>query len=220
MRSVSGTRRGFGSPARTQILTLWGIILDDMSRLLYIILICIPTLQCFGQNGNEIVEEVPINLRTPVRYIPIDSISIIRPGQKVKLDFKTKQEHIGPYPPAYPSLRGTRRVPNDVHWYGDSVNLVIDGQNIQFVERKGKTVDYYLFMVECLLSNSYKLGHSLIIPYSTILDTKEDSVLFRLTIELYKQRNKDWKKISSRTKDIWINTGHLDGVLINEIEDE
>lgn len=191
---------------------------DDMIRLLlHLILICIPTLYCFGQNVNEKVEEESVNLKALVRYIPIDSISIVRPRQKVKLDFKTKEENIEPYPLAYPSLRGARLVLNDIHWYGDSVNLKIDGQNIKFIERKGKTVDYYLFMVECLISNSYKLGHSLIIPYATILEVKEDSVLFQLTIELYKQRNRDSKKIYSKTKNIWINREQLDGVLISEI---
>ncbi|MGC4023172.1 MAG: hypothetical protein QM734_15135 [Cyclobacteriaceae bacterium] len=48
--------------------------------------------------------------KAPVRFIPIDSISII---PKVKLDFKTNEKNIGRYPRAYPSLRGARPVPEN-----------------------------------------------------------------------------------------------------------
>jgi hypothetical protein len=155
--------------------------------------------------------------KAPVRFIPIDSISLVRPGQKVKLDFKTNEKNIGRFPPAYPSLRGARRVPESTAWVGDTVDLTIDREKIEFIERKGKTVDWYLFMIECLESKSYKQGHSLVIRHSIIQDIKGDSILFRLTIELYKQKsNKDWKEINLRTSDIWIKLNELDGVLISE----
>lgn len=140
--------------------------------LLNVTLFCISIINSYGQ-------EKPIyNLRPPIRFIPIDSTSIVQPGQKIKLDFKTKEQNIGYYPPAFPSLRGAKRVKDDRHWYGDTVDIAIDGQKIEFIERKGKTVDYYLFDVECLLSRNYKQGQSLVIPYSTILETKADSILF------------------------------------------
>ena len=156
--------------------------------------------------------------KAPVRFVPIDSISIVRPGQKVKLDFRTDSQDIIPYPSWYPSLRGAKRIPGDIHWYGDTVTLTIDSEEIQFVERKGKTVDYYLFGLEGLESRNYKPGYVMVIPYSIIQDNNDNSVLFRLTIELYKQkRNKKWKEINSRTTDIWIDKKDLDGVLISEI---
>jgi hypothetical protein len=50
MRSVSGTGRGFGSPARTQILTLWVIAFRQMRCL--IIILSLLTKVSFGQiNG-------------------------------------------------------------------------------------------------------------------------------------------------------------------------
>ncbi len=47
MRSVSGTRRGFGSPARTQILTL-AVIASDMTKYLTTFLLILSS-QVFGQ---------------------------------------------------------------------------------------------------------------------------------------------------------------------------
>jgi hypothetical protein len=159
--------------------------------------------------------------KAPVRFIPVDSISIVRPGQKVKLDFKTNELNIGGYPRTYASLRGAKHVPESTAWVGDTVYLTIDGKKIEFIERKGKTVDWYLFMIECLESKTYKQGHSLIIRHSTIQDIKSDSIMFRLTIELYKQKNnRKWKEINSRTIDLWIESKELEGVLISEIEDE
>jgi hypothetical protein len=176
-----------------------------------VILMLGTTLVAMSVNGQE---------KAPVRYIPTDSISFVPTNKKVKLDFKTDKQKIGKYPSYYPSLRGVNRSQDDIHWYGDTVVLAIDGQNIEFIERKGKTVDYYLFWVECLLSRDYKRGYSLVIPYSNILDIRTDSVLFRLTIDLYKKKKRHWKKLDSRTNRLWVSKERLDGVLISELEDE
>lgn len=152
-----------------------------------------------------------------VRFVPVDSISVLRPGQKVKLDFKTKDRYVGHYQAIYPSLRGARPTPDYVHWYGDTISLTIDGQKIEFGERKGKTLDWYLFGVECLISTTQSQGLVSVIPHSTIQDIKGDSILFRLTIATHKQNsNREWTEISSRTSDIWIKSKELDGVLIQD----
>ena len=149
-----------------------------------------------------------------LRYITVDSLSFIKSGQEVKLDFKTRNGDWY-YPPAYPSLRGSRYIQNKA-WVGDTVNINIDSRQIQLIERKGKIIDWYLFEVERLESNNFKQGHTLVIPKSEIRDIKSDSVLFQLTMDLYKDtKNKKWKKVDTWTKDIWIKKENLDGVLIH-----
>lgn len=154
---------------------------------------------------------------TPVRFVPVDSISVIRPGQKVKLDFKTKDPYVGHYQSKYPSLRGAKPTPDYIHWYGDTISLTIDGQEMEFGERKGKTLHWYLFGVECLISTTQSQGLLTVIPHATIQNIKGDSILFRLTIVSQKQNNnREWAEISSRTQDIWIESRELDGVLIED----
>lgn len=170
---------------------------------------------CFGQEEVEVMDS--FSEIAPVRFIPTDSLFLVKNGRKVKLDFKTKYQEVGQYPSVYPSLKGARMVSNDIHWYGDTIKLTVDGHQVEFVERKGKTVDYYLFSIECLMSTNYQQGYSMVIPYSTILDTKPEAIQFQLMIEIYKHRKKDWKKIRSLTEDVWIRREQLDGVLISEI---
>ena len=158
--------------------------------------------------------------RAPVRFIPIDSISIIRKEQNVKLDFKTKDTNVT-FPRLYPGMKGARPVPESTGWVGDTIYLTLDGERIEFIEHKGKTVDWYLFAIECLESKTYKQGHALVIRHSTIQDIRADSILFRLTIELFKEKNdSEWETVNSRIRDIWIKSKELDGVLISEIDGE
>jgi len=93
-------------------------------------------------------------------------------------------------------------------------------RDIEFIVCKGKTVDWYLFTIECHELRTYKQGSLIAIRHSTIQDINGDSILFRFAIERYKQKsNKDWKEINSRTHDFWIESNRLDGELICEIED-
>lgn len=163
-------------------------------------------------------QEVEATIGKPlVRFISVDSVSKIGKGQKVKLDFRTRQGWIGVVPLAFPGLRGSRQI--DGNWIGDTVSLTIDDEEVVFFERKGKTVDWYQFMLERLESTTYRHRHVLIIPHSTIQEIRNDSMLIRLHIELYKQRkNKNWKKINVKVRDTWMETSRLDGFLISDFD--
>jgi len=74
--------------------------------------------------------------RAPVRFVPIDSISTIPSGQKVKLDFKTNEQSAGRYPRAYPSLRGARPIPEvqcglAIQWIFLLINKGFNSLNIK-----------------------------------------------------------------------------------------
>ncbi len=157
--------------------------------------------------------------RAPVRYIPIDSISIVSSGQDVKLDFKGRTKNNGRVPTAYPWLRTAR--PTGTSWTGDTVYLTIGNERIEFIEKKGLGVDYYYFPAERLESTTYKKEHYLTIPNSQVKEISHDSISFRLTVELDKKKgNGKWKQLYSRTVDLWIKKSDLDGVLISELGEE
>ncbi len=150
-----------------------------------------------------------------LKYVTVDSLKYIKSGQEVKLDFKTNDYKLN-YSRIYPSLKGAHPIPESTIWVGDTVNLIIDDRRIEFIEYKGKTPDWYLFSAEHLESNNYTTGHILIIPGAKIIDIKGDSVLFRLTMELFEnKRTQRGNPKDSWTIDKWIPKKMLEGVLID-----
>lgn len=152
--------------------------------------------------------------RAPVRYIPIDSISFVPPGQDVKLDFKGKIKNNIRVPTCYPWLRTA--TPIGTRWVGDTIYLTIDQEKVEFIEKKGLGVDYYYFPAERLVSKTYRKEHTLIIPRAVVKEIATDSILFCLTINLYREKRNGVR--NSKERNLWIKRKDLDGVLIHELD--
>jgi hypothetical protein len=134
-----------------------------------------------------------------VNYIPVDSINTRYIGQKCKIDFKSKKtkEYIQKI-----------RIP-------DTVNIVLNNRQIDLIEVKGTGTDYWYFSKESLKSYNYQHGHLLKIDDIEIQKMTADSILFRMTFELYSNK-KPSEQIGTDKQDIWIKKGKLDGVLLKK----
>jgi hypothetical protein len=157
-----------------------------------------------------------------VKYILIDSIDSDLINRAVKLDFITPDT----------SLHGHQR-----RWSYDTIILTIDKLPVHLVEIKGRGTDHYYFADEYLQSTTYESGSILRIYKWLIKELRKDSILFELTLQVYKKTKKReyelnpdnninismysndgdlrfFRLADSRPREIWIRKSRLDGVLI------
>ena len=152
-----------------------------------------------------------------VQYVPIDSVDSKFISREVKLDFLSRG--------ASKSLR-----------IGDTVRIVLEDRIVNLVENKGWGADYYYFRYEYLESEDYLPGFVLRIYTCVLKEMTNDSILFRLTLQIYgkgkkkdyeryQQDNRDiaiynegryryFRQIDSHTTDLWIGRNILNGLLI------
>lgn len=135
-----------------------------------------------------------------VRYVPIKAINASLKGQEVKIDFKSKREKR--------ALAQKSRI-------ADTVKITLDNKPVDVIEVKGRGVDYWYFDREYLQSHTYQPGMILQIHKIVVQDITKDSILFRMTLQLFKMNeNKTLNEQSSEIQDIWIPKKSLDGIMI------
>lgn len=159
-----------------------------------------------------------------VEFVPIDSITSQFINREVKLDFTSSDTTF-----SIIKRRLTR----------DTVKLLIDNRLTDFVENKGRGVDYYYFKEEYLESESYVPGQVVRIYKCVVKEILSDSILFNLTLQVYEKcKRKEYEKneyslnnknikiyspneearyfcsVESEIRDLWIQKRRLDGLLI------
>ena len=164
------------------------LLIKMMIRLFALSFLIISNVELLGQGG--------VN----VRYVPMDSVGASIERQEVKIDFKGKN--------VKNNLTQKARIP-------DTVRIILGDKPIDLIEVKGTGVDYWYFDKEYLESNNYRSGQVLRIYKIELQKIVGDSILVRMTLQLYeKGKRKSLKQLGSETKDLWILKRMLDGVMI------
>jgi len=79
-----------------------------------------------------------------VQFIPLDSIDFLKKDEQVKIDFKGKDHPFSLVETKYKSLKGAKFNSKYMLFIGDTVRVTLDGRQVEFIEIKGKTTDYYV----------------------------------------------------------------------------
>src|SRR5690606_12741695 len=106
-----------------------------------------------------------------VKYIPIDSVDASHVGLNAKIDFKGKRD---------------KKYVIQMARHRDTVNILLNNRLIDLIEVKGTGVDYWYFDMEYLKSYNYQAGQFLKIKDIEIQKVETDSILFRMTLELFR----------------------------------
>jgi hypothetical protein len=135
-----------------------------------------------------------------VLYTPVDYVDVRFVGKKVKIDF-----------------RGQRTKQNIIEKsrIADTVTLIVDNRQFTIIERKGTGADYWYFDKEALESIDYKPGHLLRIEDIELKNVQNDSILFRMTFNIYKVTISSGEPISV-AKDVWVSKNIIEGILEKE----
>lgn len=140
-----------------------------------------------------------------IGYIPIDSLQPSDTGRQVKIDFK------------HPGINTPPRQIRHFVEPKDTGQITLEGNSIDLIERRKIYVDHGSYKDQYLETPGYSDNRILRIYDSEILEVKNDSILFRLYLEIYTTRkNKIAGDPVRQTVTSRIGKNKLDGVMIKK----
>jgi hypothetical protein len=146
--------------------------------------------------------------RWNIGYIKIDSITSKDISRLVKVDFKKK------------SFSESKNENSSIRYFitpKDSGQIVIWKDTIELIERRYIYVDDGSYNAQYLECPDYEPGRLLRVYENEIMEVKEDSILFRLYIEIYNKRKGKITGEPYRDSALcWISKDKLDGVMIKK----
>ncbi|MDX2360812.1 MAG: hypothetical protein QNK23_08405 [Crocinitomicaceae bacterium] len=137
-----------------------------------------------------------------IGYIQADSVSLSDIGKDVKLDFKRLKN-------------------NSFHWNlstQDTATLLINEEEIELVEIRIIHLDWGFYHEQYLECQNYSINQTLRIYHTVIEDSNDNSIKFRLYIEVYLKNKKGNLYGNPRRwcRSIWIDKKQLNGLMFKE----
>jgi len=143
-----------------------------------------------------------------IGYKTIDSIGLDDIGKDVKIDFIKKSD----------ISKITSEFLMNFITIGDTSTVNLDGEIIELVEKRNIHLDWGFYDEQFLECSNYTKNQTLRVYHTIIEDIKDDSVLFRLYIEIYnKYKNgKIGANPRRRCQIVWIEKSKLSGILLKK----